>query len=235
MADSWRKMSDQRGVWRKCHRDPALVFLPHEMRFLGDVRGKDVCVLGSGDNEAVFALAGMGANVTSVDISEKQLEVARERAAILELAITCVRADVTDLADIPESSFDLVYTGGHVSVWISDLRRFHAEAVRILRPHGWFIISEYHPLRYMWHESDGPSPRHRYFDRGPYEYLSDEGRPQIEFHWTVADHIQAVLDAGCVLVHVEEQGEGKGQSDYDQWIPEALPKNLFIVGQKKNR
>ncbi len=232
MADGWREKADQRGTWRKCHCDPALVLSPFEMSFLSDVRGKDVCVLGSGDNEVVFALAGMGARVTSVDISEKQLEVARERAGILGLAISFLRSDVTNLAGIPEDGFDVVYTGGHVSVWISNICRFYAEAARILRPQGLFIVNEYHPVRLMWHGSDGAAPRHRYFNRGPYEYRSDAGLPQIEFHWTVADHIQAVLDGGCALVKVDEQGEGKEDDDYSRWIPETLPTHLLIVGRK---
>jgi 2-polyprenyl-3-methyl-5-hydroxy-6-metoxy-1,4-benzoquinol methylase len=42
-------------------------------------------VLGSGDNQVVFALAGLGAKVISIDISDKQIEVARKRAAVLGL------------------------------------------------------------------------------------------------------------------------------------------------------
>ncbi|MBI4552112.1 MAG: class I SAM-dependent methyltransferase [Candidatus Latescibacteria bacterium] len=231
-ADWWRRKADQRGTWRKCHRDPTLVLSPGELSFLSEVRGQEVCVLGSGDNEVVFALAGMGAKVTSVDISERQLEVARERAGILGLDISFLRADVTDLASVPAVRFEVVYTGGHVSVWIADLRKYYGEAVRVLRPRGLFIVNEYHPIRRMWHESDGPTPRHRYFDRGPYEYRTDEGWPQIEFHWTVADHIQAVLDAGCALIKVDEYGEGKEEEDYAASVPATLPMSLLLVGRK---
>lgn len=231
-ADCWRQKGDQRGTWRECHRVPGLVLSPVEMSFLSDVRGKDVCVLGSGDNEVVFALAGMGARVTSVDISEKQLEVARERAGILGLEVSFLRADVADLSGLSDVSFDGVYTGGHVSVWVSDIRGVYAEAGRILRPKGFFIVNEYHPVRRMWHESKGPEPNHRYFNRGPYEYRSDAGLPQIEFHWTVADHIQAVLDAGCALIKVDELGEGKESDEYDPWVPPTLPMYLLIVGCK---
>ena len=94
-ADWWRKKADQRGIWQKCHRNPELVLSPGEMQFLSKVRGKEVCVLGSGDNEVVFALAGIGATVTSVDISEKQLEIAKERASILGLDISEISTEVT--------------------------------------------------------------------------------------------------------------------------------------------
>ncbi len=233
-ADEWRRRADRRGIWRNAHRDPTLVFCPTEMEYLAGVAGKDVCVLGSGDNEAVFALAGMGARVTSVDISERQLDVARERAGILGLSVRFLRADVTDLSDLADGSFDLAYTGGHVTVWVSDIRRFYAEAARILRAGGLLLINEYHPVRRMWQESEGPSPRYRYLDRGPYEYPTDAQNPHVEteFHWTVADHIQAVLDGGCALVRVEELGEGAETEDYAANVPAALPMSLVIVGRK---
>jgi len=64
----WKEKEDKRGLWMKAHKDPSLVLSPAELPFLKDVAGKDVCVLGSGDNEVTFALAGIGARVTSVDI-----------------------------------------------------------------------------------------------------------------------------------------------------------------------
>jgi ubiquinone/menaquinone biosynthesis C-methylase UbiE len=220
-------------VWQKCHRQPALVLSPAEMSFLGDVRGKHVCVLGSGDNEVVFALAGMGAAVTSVDISEKQLEIAEQRAGVLGLDVSFLRADVVDLAVIPDDAFDVVYTGGHVSVWISDIAKYYSEAVRVLRAEGLLIVNEYHPIRRMWHESEGPTPRHRYFDLGPYEYLTENGLTHVEFHWTTADHIQAVVDAGCTLVKVHEHGERKEEEEYAAAVPSTLPEYLMIVGRKR--
>jgi hypothetical protein len=52
----WKEMEDQRGLWMKAHEDPTLVLSSAEMPYLKDVAGKDVCVLGSGDNEVAFAL-----------------------------------------------------------------------------------------------------------------------------------------------------------------------------------
>jgi SAM-dependent methyltransferase len=146
---SWARRADTRGIWRKCHLDPALALHPAELRWLSNVAGKRVAVLGSGDNQVVFALCGLGAEVTSVDISERQLEVARGRAAALGLAVEFVRADVVDLSCLAAATYDLVYTGGHVAVWVSDLHRHYAEAARILKPGGHLLISEYHPFRRM--------------------------------------------------------------------------------------
>jgi len=234
-ADSWARSADERGVWRRCHREPELVLCPAERALLGDVAGREICVLGSGDNEVVFALAGMGGIVVSVDISEAQLAIARERAETLGLQIRFVRADVCALDSLGDDTFDIVYTGGHISVWISDMRRYYAEAARILKPGGLFLVNDYHPTRRMWHESEGPEPQYRYFDRGPHHYVSDEGLPQYEFHWTVADHIQAIVDAGCAIVKTEEHGEGREDGDWARFIPAALPLYLLVAGRKTGR
>src|SRR6266404_2811789 len=105
---SWAHRADTRGIWKKCHLDPSLALYPTELRWLSNVASKDVAVLGSGDNQVVFALSGMGAKVTSIDISEPQLEVARNRAAALGLNVTFVRADVVDLSCLGDAKFDLI-------------------------------------------------------------------------------------------------------------------------------
>jgi len=96
-AKLWGKRADDRGLWRKCHEEPRLVLCDKVMEVLKGVSGKRVCVLGSGDNEVVFAMAGLGARVTSVDISQAQLDIASGRTKKLGLDITFKQADVIDL------------------------------------------------------------------------------------------------------------------------------------------
>jgi SAM-dependent methyltransferase len=227
----WKAREDEFGIWRQSHKKPTLVFSDAEMPFVKDVVGKTSCVLGSGDNEVAFALVGMGSEVTSVDISEERLRIAKERATTLGLKLTFVRADVTNLIYLENESFDLVYTGGHMSVWVSDIDRYYSEAVRILKTGSRFIVSEYHPFRRMWVDSDQSEP-HRYFNRGPYEYRSEDGLPTFEYHWTVSDHIQAVLDAGCHLVKVDEYGEKLHDEFWTKANLDKLPAYLLIVGEK---
>ena len=77
-------------------------------------------MVGSGDNYAAFALAGMGARVTSTDISAQQLAVARKRAEQLGLDIAFVQADATILEGIGEGEFDLVCSSNGFFVWIAE-------------------------------------------------------------------------------------------------------------------
>lgn len=234
----WARRADTRGIWRSCHLDPTLALHSAELKWLKDVGGKNVAVLGSGDNQVVFALSGMGARVTSIDISEQQLDVARSRAAALALNVEFVQADVVDLSCLGDATFDLVYTGGHVAVWVSDLRRYYREAARILQPDGLLIVSEYHPFRRVWKRSSKLQIEFNYFDRGPhrFEVARDVLYPapgeleQFEFHWTIADYISAILASGCELIHADEFGD-----TVDEWegAPMAgLPLAILLVGRR---
>ena len=241
-ARRWAERAESRGLWRRCAQNPELVLCEKELAFLGDIAGKSVCVLGSGDNQVVFALAGLGALVTSVDISQNQLDIAKERSKTLDLQISFVRSDVVDLSALQQASFDVVYTGGHVAVWVADLFKYYAEAARILRPHGLFIVNEYHPFRRIWRESQKQmiveSP---YLQRGPFEYDMDEDilRPKAgsmksyEFHWTIADYLNAVLAAGFRLAFVDEYGEQV--DDWEGAPMHGLPEFLLIAAQKESR
>lgn len=233
-AATWTAGAERSGVWHRWHREPDLALHARERHWLGDVAGQRIAVLGSGDNAVVFALAGLGAHVTSVDISQNQFDVARRRAAEFGLAIAFVCSDVTELTALADGSFDLVFTGGHVAVWVSDLNRFYAEAVRILRPGGRLVVSEYHPFRRPWKpEHDRLEIEFSYFDRGPHEWPSETGVPglmQYEFHWTVGDYVQAVLQAGCRILAVEEFGDE--HEDWERAPLTGLPRVLLIVGEK---
>lgn len=239
-AQRWAECTDSRGIWKRCHEDPTIVFSPTVLKYLSDIKGKRVAVLGSGDNEAVFALAGLGAQVTSVDISAKQLGFAAERAKILNLSIEFVQADVTNLATLEDAQFDLVYTGGHVAVWVSELQQYYREATRILKPGGWFLVDEYHPFRRVWKQiPNALEVGNDYYHRGPYEYtMGDDILYQkagvhtcYEFHWTIGDFINAVIQAGCQIREIDEHGTYVG--DWEVSPMQGLPEFFLIISQKQ--
>ena len=214
-APAYAEMGDRHGNWRKVVLEPGWAFLPQELAILGDVAGKRACVLGSGDNLAVFALAGQGADVTSVDISEKQIEVARERAVALGLDVHFVCSDATDVAELQDASYDIVHVSRHITVWVSDVRAFYREAVRILKPGGLFLVTEYHPFRRVFkYDPDRLSVEQSYFERGPFRYEVADGlfdgpgnHVSYESHWTIADLYHAMIEPGCELIALDEIGD----------------------------
>lgn len=141
-----------------------------------------------------------------------------------------------------DGSFDAVYTGGHVAVWVSSLRKYYREAARILKPGGLFIANEYHPFRRIWKSS-----RHSleiasgYFDRGPHRRDRSEeipgtkpgSLPSYEFHWTVSEFLAEVTDAGCGISAVEEIGDEP--KSWEEAPLAGLPRSLLIVSRKKSR
>jgi hypothetical protein len=56
-AANWIQQTDPTGRWRRCHREPGLVLDERELHWLGDVAGKRIAVLGSGDNLVVLTAA----------------------------------------------------------------------------------------------------------------------------------------------------------------------------------
>jgi SAM-dependent methyltransferase len=238
-ARKWREMHDRRGTWKLVSTKPDLVLIPQEMEWLQEVKNKQVCVLGSGDNLVVFALAGMGAAVTSVDISEAQLENAERRARELELNITFQCGDVADLAMIADRTFDFVYTGGHVAIWVADLQQYYREATRILQPGGLFIINEYHPIRRIWADTPGAlSVKHSYFNRGPHYYEVAEGLfdeesgdiPSYEFNWTLADYVNAVMKTDSEILAFEEYGDDP--EGFETAPMGGLPNHFLLLARK---
>lgn len=226
---------------RRVIHEPGLALGEAERRYLSQVAGQRIAVLGSGDQLVVFALAGLGARVTSVDISQTQLDLGAARANACGLAgITFLRADVTDLSALADGEFDVVYTGGHVAVWVSDLRRFYSEASRILKPGGLLIVNEYHPFRKPWADiADHLEIGYPYYQRGPYLWDSSEDVPNAEkgslityeFHWTVSDYVNALLAAGCELAAMEEWGDGS--QNWELAPVGGLPEWLLIVSRKR--
>ncbi|MGF1484221.1 MAG: class I SAM-dependent methyltransferase [Opitutales bacterium] len=212
-APRWSEATERRALWKRALNEPSCVLGACELAYLGPIEGLRVAVLGSGDNEAAFALVGLGARVTSVDVAQGQLDAARQRATSVGVEMEFVRADVTDLSALADASFDLVYTGGHVAVWVSDLPLYYREAGRILRPSGRFLVNEYHPIRRIWRErADRLEIERSYFDRAPAMYETDSAAAKstvgtflnYQFHYTVADYYRSVQFAGCTVEALEE-------------------------------
>ena len=58
-ATTWEERLNRDGHWHRCHKEPELAFegetLATIREIVGDLRDKQVCVIGSGDNMAAYA------------------------------------------------------------------------------------------------------------------------------------------------------------------------------------
>jgi SAM-dependent methyltransferase len=241
--------------WRRCHLDPSLGFergsLALLQKYVGDLSDKSACVLGSGDNYAAFALAGLGAQVTSVDISQEQLNIAAERAAQLGVDVHFVQGDVTALPGLADNSFDFACSTNGVMIWITDPKAYYSEACRLLKPGGIFLSYDIHPFQRPWNDAPEPLKMVKpYFDSGPKEWLYDpdsgearlasEVEPEerqgkvsaFKCNWTISELLAALLDAGLALLHILEEPD----TDPTFWTMDAVDNELErdLIDWRKN-
>jgi SAM-dependent methyltransferase len=113
-----------------------------ELRALGDVNGKDVLELGCGAAQWSIALHQMGARITALDSSARQLHHARALMAAAGVSFPLVHsnAESTGLAG---NSFDIVFCD-HGAMTFTDPYRTVPEAARLLRAGGLLVFSDGH-------------------------------------------------------------------------------------------
>ena len=107
--------------------------------------GDRVLDAGCGPGRFTATVAKLGAAVTALDLSERQLEIAEEKireAGLLEAVDAFVPADITDLSLFPDGQFDAVICYGGALSYVSERRhRAASELVRVVRPGGILLIS----------------------------------------------------------------------------------------------
>jgi len=122
-------------------------------------RGKKVLEIGCGIGTDTMNFARHGARVTSVDLSDASLAVARKRAEVFQLAdhVRFIQADAERLSDyVPMEPYDLIYSFGvihhtpHPEKVMEQIRKYlkPGSTVKIMVYHRWswkvlWILSGY--------------------------------------------------------------------------------------------
>lgn len=174
-----------------------------------DLRGKSVCVAASGDNYAAFGFHLLGAKVTSVDLSERQIYNAKKIAKQKNWEIEFICEDNMDFKQINSNTYDLVYTSNGCHVWISDLSKMYSNFHRVLHDNGKYIMFETHPFIRPF-DDDQPTIT----VVKPYEEIGPFGKVH-NYLWRVQDIINSVISAGFTLRHIEEFHPQI--DDHDDW------------------
>lgn len=219
---AWEEIADVR-VHRWSNRDYTAEFFakggcsfdPRVRGALGDVKGMRALHLMCATGEESLSLAVLGARVTAVDLSPRQVELASGKARAAGVDVTFVAADVGALpAVVADGGFDLVYTGGGVLVWVPDVRRWAAVIARALRPGGRFLLWDYHPAAMQWETVDGQLRLDRSYFEGSGPHCSrrwthfaapaDAQTPKYEFTWTLGEIVTALAAAGLSISRMSE-------------------------------
>ncbi len=250
-APGYQALAEADGAWRRCPQEPEVAFEGRALETIrecvGDLAGKKVCVVASGDNYAAFALAGLGAEVISTDISQRQLDRAACRAAELGLKMRFVQADAADPGALPEGGFDLVISTNGLLVWISDLSLVYGQIARLLRPGGHYVFYDVHPFQRPRKDQVQPLEMEKPYADTMLPYLEDEN-PSYQFHWTMAGIINALVQSGlspCKIIESSavnarfwegfSYGPGKDESLQDwRHNPRAgLPVWLTVAAERE--
>jgi ubiquinone/menaquinone biosynthesis C-methylase UbiE len=112
---------------------------------IGVTKGIKVLDLGCGDGTTAFPAAKLGADVLGVDIAQNLVEAGNKRAA--DAGLTNIRfqeGDATNLAGLPDKSFDLVVSifGAMFAPKPFDVAK---EMVRVTKPGGRIVMGNWIP------------------------------------------------------------------------------------------
>jgi ubiquinone/menaquinone biosynthesis C-methylase UbiE len=200
-----------------------LVHGPALLAACGDVRGRAALDLGCGQGYFSRLLAGAGATVTAVDISDSLVARAAELEAREPLGITYLRMDAARIGTrFGAESFDLV-TGCMSLQDMADPGAVLAGAGRVLRPDGRAVFSVPHPctdppVREWKRDEHGRKQAlclDRYFDTGPAVCNWDMKR--LRYSWstpfrrlTLTQWSEMIRGAGFVIRGLTEPRPGAG-------------------------
>ncbi|MFQ5909718.1 MAG: class I SAM-dependent methyltransferase [Thermoplasmata archaeon] len=193
-------------------RDIHYGWLAHGERrlgLIGNVKGIRALEIGCGGGQNTIALARWGAEAYGVDPSRKQIEHARRLAQECEVDAAFHVTPAEDLSQFQDSFFDLVLSS-YAFGYVSELAKAYAEAYRVLKAGGTFVMCTGHPyfsatISALIQDPDHPGVRNYLawpevdaFDWGPVKML--------DVFRTISQLINCLLEAGFVLEKVLEQG-----------------------------
>jgi SAM-dependent methyltransferase len=195
---------------------------------VGDVRGKSLIHLLCHIGTDTLSWGLLGAQVTGMDISPQSIQYARQLASRLELEATFITADVMELANQIQTTYDIVFASTGVLCWLPDIQKFATIVRGLLKPGGFFYLHDGHPFRGMLEKTESGEAvvKNDYFHTGASEYesFSDyavkdwevQGR-SYEWNWRLGDVVTAFCQAGLRIEFLHEfpQYFYSGYTGYD--------------------
>jgi SAM-dependent methyltransferase len=214
----------------RCDTDETLHLLP-------DVSGKTVLELGCGGGNIGIALAKRGARVTGVDISEAQLQIARQKAQEQGVTVHYIESAIETLDFTPFASLDLVISVCALQ-YVPDLAEIFKKVHAALRPSGTFIFSTDDPIfssvaaKFLWNDS---ASQQSYFYDGPETWKWEDSD---DFSFTTYRHpidfyMNALSAAGFTLERFHQLRNRNPQPASEEEQLEQLYPRLMVFKCRK--
>jgi SAM-dependent methyltransferase len=214
-------------------RKGTTTLFPEELALLGPLRGTSLLHLQCNAGQDTLSLAKRGAHVTGVDSSDEAIGFAQALARDSGIPARFVRADVYDYLARARERFDVVFCSYGVVGWLEDLEAWARGIARRLEPGGRFVYVDFHPAAWVFDEQWRPAfpySTHGKPLRGPgvSDYVARSGaglvpwgyepgvhdfenpHGAVEYAWGLAEIVQALIDAGLAIDHLEEYPYANG-------------------------
>lgn len=193
-------------------------------------KGLDVLGLAAGGGQQMPVIVAAGANVTSFDFSEEQLERDLEVCEEEGLKIKTQKGEMEDLSVFVDQSFDFIINPVS-TCFISNVRKVWKEVYRVLRPGGVFITEFCNPISYaLDKDSYEKKSEMKLVHSIPYSDLKSLSKKEIEniikdsdsleFGHSLSDLIGGQTDLGFKIVGFYEFYWGK---QFPELIDSIMP------------
>ena len=193
---------------------------------LKNVADQEVLCLaaGGGQQSAVFGL--LGARVTVIDFTQGQLDGDMTAARYYGYPVETIRANIRDLSEIGDASFDLVYQGPSMS-WVPSVHEIYSGVSRIIRPGGRYRVDFGNPATHFL-EWDGEC----YRITEPYtERVCRHPDGAFDFRHYLGDIFNGLVDTGFQIERVEERSWTQPDSEAPpgSWTHEMVYNVSFAI------
>jgi len=213
------------------------------LAIVGDAHDLNLCHLQCATGEDTLSWANRGANATGIDISPKQIELAKQKAAAAGLNVRFIASDIYAVpTQLFAERFDIVFTGGGALVWLPDLQQWAKVIAQLLKPSGRLILDEEHPIASCMEVQNGEVKIvGDYFGRKPEMYsgwshfsgAEHATEKKYEFTWPLGDVVTALVQAGLRIELFEErpsQAQWRFRDKLDEMA--RIPGEYLLVARK---
>ena len=181
--------------------------------FFPDMAGRRVLGLAAGGGQQMPIFAAMGAQVTVLDYSERQLASEREVAEREGYDVELVRADMSLPLPFPDGAFDLVFHPVS-NCYIEDVAHVWRECFRVLAPGGRLLAGLDNGVNYIVDDDEErivrglPVNPLRDPSLLPAGELAEWG---VQFSHTLDEQVRGQIEAGFRIVDLYEDTNGTGR------------------------
>ncbi len=218
-----------------------------KLSLLGDMKGLRVIDLGCGGGQNAVALSKMGAEVTAIDFSGKQIKQAELLAKLNNVDIDFQVSDIESLSSFESQSFDIAISACAIS-FVKNIKRAFKGVHRILKSSAIFALSDMNPLQYILDETDDgvmfntPYPQKPLLLKWSWEFEAIKRSPGFQHYVRpISAYHNSLVDAGFMVrkmlepkstMNTPHKGFSKEIIDEYGYIAKNIPITFILLCQK---